>query len=483
MRILAAATALALTVMPHANAQAPEARRQALALQVVDVILPRSEEPRQTDAMAGVLEGWAGRTLRFSGYGAPDLDDRQLRSSFVVGARAGIAARRDTAAEAFAQLSEANLNAVLTFYYSREGRAILQARSQHRARVTAWEQRTLAGDTTGAQPVYTPSAAERAFVTSPPGEALSAAIAALPPLSDALQTAAQASEADYCAHAACDESHHEFFRRLSVSFSPGRAQREHAMWGSTAGDLFENEDDATLARAACNGDAAGVAAAIAMGADPNAIGGEGDPDEGPTIQVTPLAWAIDCHSVAGVQALLNAGADPNLVEPLGSTPVTLAAALHSPDILRLLLARGGDANAHNHERTALEIAMRLERWLARNEHLPPERASANWQALLDSGADFNRLSPDGESLVHAAAVFHQWNRIEWLIQHGWDGDWVLLGLSIQHVERDDPPMPDEERAAAMRVREIVVAHGVHFPIPGTSEMQQNQRGFYIQPPQ
>ncbi len=67
------------------------------------------------------------------------------------------------------------------------------------------------------------------------------------------------------------------------------------------GETFADLAVVRLSRAACDGDAPGVASAMAAGANPNA---EGKRD------LTPLGWAIACESLPGIAALLDARADP-----------------------------------------------------------------------------------------------------------------------------------------------------------------------------
>jgi len=89
------------------------------------------------------------------------------------------------------------------------------------------------------------------------------------------------------------------------------------------------------------GDAAGVTAAIAAGADPEA------PD--PEFRVPPLALAALVGHVDVARRLLDAGADADGVGPDGRTPLHAAAFAGRPALAELLLDRGADPAARGPE--------------------------------------------------------------------------------------------------------------------------------------
>ena len=469
--VAALAVPFLLVVAPCAAQPSPE--RMASARELANVYAPSSEDAVQADFAAAAIEGFASRTIAFSG-GWPALDERQLRVSIGAGAQASVVASRASLVQALTdRITDEELQDALEFYRSRPGRATLRARAAHAARLHRWMR-----EPSSPAPEYTPNAAERAFEASRAGQALAAAIASG---SDTLQQAVVLAEADYCDHVACGADQHEFFRRLVAIINPRRARGEHATWGQTASDLFQDPAIASLARAACGGDAEAVAAAVQAGANPNAVGGEG---VGPGVVsevVSPLLWAIDCGNADGVEALLEAGADPNQREHFGATPITVAADNRDPRILQVLLAHGGDPNAHDGQRTALEIAMVNENGLALVDRLPAEQVQANWNALLAAGADPDRHAPDGQPLIEVAGFNNHWIKVEWLLHRGWDGDWVLLGRTLESME-ENGGVPELERGALQRVRQIIIAHGVRFPIGALIDLERDSRGYYVQPP-
>ncbi|HSP68342.1 MAG TPA: ankyrin repeat domain-containing protein, partial [Bryobacteraceae bacterium] len=133
---------------------------------------------------------------------------------------------------------------------------------------------------------------------------------------------------------------------------------------------------------------------------------------------TPLHWAVRGNDVDAVQRLLRAGANPDAANRYGVTPLSLAATNASapliqallqagahptgsilmtaartgnPEIVRMLIARGADANAR--ESSLGETALM---WAAAENH--PEAV----RALIEHGADPNARS---EKLTYAKDRF------------------------------------------------------------------------------
>jgi hypothetical protein len=239
------------------------------------------------------------------------------------------------------------------------------------------------------------------------------------------------------------------------------ARGEHAMWGKTAADMFPDPAVAALARAACAGDQGAVGKAVTGGTDPDATGGEGWGPEG-TLIVTPLLWAVACGSVPGIEALLQAGADPNLAVNANQSAVTVAADNADPEILKVLLDNGGDPNASTERRTALEIAMDAGSIFQNMNGLPADKAWANWDALLAAGADPDRVAPMGRPLMEVASLGRHWVAVEWLLNHGWTGDFAELGRLLERDEEFGHMFPATAEAL-QRVKVMLAARGVTFP--------------------
>src|ERR1700753_522893 len=201
---------------------------------------------------------------------------------------------------------------------------------------------------------------------------------------------------------------------LKLGFSAAMGLAACSFSGSrNASDVFLETKVARLAKAACDDDREGVAAAARQGGDPNSLGKDG---------YTPLMWALDCPNMNGIDALISAGANPNFKTPdrsysvedsvrmgyspphplhfYGFTSVYYAASnSEDTDALKLLLARGGDPSTYNSADqdigpSALEAAMDIgfagKGW-------------ENYYALLDAGANVNASGSSGSTVaVHAA---------------------------------------------------------------------------------
>lgn len=75
----------------------------------------------------------------------------------------------------------------------------------------------------------------------------------------------------------------------------------------------------------------------------------GDPDLGRTRGLTPLHRAAGRGHIGAVRLLLDAGADPNLPGPGGETPLHAAAGAGHAEVVHLLLARGADPSLQDRE--------------------------------------------------------------------------------------------------------------------------------------
>jgi len=478
--------ALTLVALPVMAQPLPDAERADLASQLVDVVSPRSGviERGQVELSVNLAKGLVMMTAAFSG-GMPELDERQFDASLRVGAEAAQAQERTSRIQAYAKAMTADdLRATLAFYRSPAGRAALKSREKYFTKLLAFARSPAASESARDEPQfpdYVPTAAEQTFAESPVGKAFSAAANVDGSGIDALQSPIEAAEADYCAKVTCGEEQHELFKRMGAGIATDRAHGEHAMFGDTAGDLFADPKVAALARAACDGDAGRVAALVKEGVDPNAIGKEGVGPGGVREVVTPLLWALDCQSLPGMEALLDAGADPNQVEEWRETPVTVAAATDDPAFLRLLLRRGGDPNARNDQESALAIAVQTANGLEWGHDVPAAQAWANWDALLAAGADPLRELPEGQPLMTALAFTGRWDKVEWLMDRGWAGDPVVLARSIEVDEEMERTFQPEAAAAFLRVKARLIAKGVKFPVGGLADLKQDERGFYVQP--
>jgi hypothetical protein len=228
--------------------------------------------------------------------------------------------------------------------------------------------------------------------------------------------------------------------------------------GKTAGETYDGAT-AALVRAACDGSAQGVARAVSNGAKLGLGSGK----------LSPLGWAIACENLAGIAAMLDAGADPNSPVAEDETAVTLAAGYRNTAILRLLLDRKGDPNAHTDRDTALGIAYSMGNFGA---------GWRAWDMLLAAGADINRAAPHGMTVVLDAAYHNDWDLVATLLERGYSGDLVELGRSATMSEHN---IADDRRPALAKARRMLEARGVRFPVPALMDLQKDANGDFVQP--
>jgi ankyrin repeat protein len=162
-----------------------------------------------------------------------------------------------------------------------------------------------------------------------------------------------------------------------------------------------------LARAILDDDAAALAAALAHGADANAVLEYGE---------TPLALAVEVQDPTLVDLLLKAGAKTDRADVLGTTPLLLACERGNGAVIAALLAAGAPVDQSNPEGvTPLAICARFADAAAVSallgRHAAVESADLRGQtplmwaaaagrpdsigALLAAGAAINRATPGG----------------------------------------------------------------------------------------
>jgi hypothetical protein len=220
---------------------------------------------------------------------------------------------------------------------------------------------------------------------------------------------------------------------------------EHKVGEKGVTEVFEDATIARLARMGCDGDAAGIAALVRSGANPNSTGFKGS---------TPLLWALSCENIAGMRALLEAGADPN--EPtVGFSAVYAASTYANSALLSLLLEFGGDPNASD-SKSGVTALMKAED-LGNNC-----KGWSNYDLLLASGSiDVNRAIPrGGQTIAVVLAKDGQWDRVLDLLHRGYSHDlkdfgylvWVLS--SEEYSPRQTPFLAE--------VRQELVRRGIEM---------------------
>lgn len=161
---------------------------------------------------------------------------------------------------------------------------------------------------------------------------------------------------------------------------------------------FTDARSAQLAEAVAQGNAYAIVTQIKQGADPDARDDQG---------LTLLQYAILARNKDGLEALLDSGANPNLPGYEGSTALHTAAIDDDPAYLRLLLAHGGDPNVAH--------AVTGERPLAK---AVGPRTAAQFQMLLEAGADPNLADRTGNTPLHRAAMVNAGGSVLALLEAG-----------------------------------------------------------------
>lgn len=161
---------------------------------------------------------------------------------------------------------------------------------------------------------------------------------------------------------------------------------------------FASTPIAPLADAVASGNVAEISRQLDAGADPQTPGSDG---------ASLLVWAIDRGLDDSVRALLEGGAAPNQPDADGKTPVHAAAFADDPQILRTVLAHGGNANVRNAVTGASPLASALL-----NRNLEPARI------LLEAGADPDIADLNQDAPLHVAARTNKGAAILLLLKHG-----------------------------------------------------------------
>ena len=140
----------------------------------------------------------------------------------------------------------------------------------------------------------------------------------------------------------------------------GLAGRFAQMLGITQGSAAADPKVTALVEAAANDDTENIARLLADGVDINAeapaqLPGRQSaaelqklfPGGAPKVPMTPLLAAIANKRRHATEQLLDAGADPNRVHALYGSAVHATIAAGEPELLELIIARGGNLNAVN----------------------------------------------------------------------------------------------------------------------------------------
>lgn len=229
---------------------------------------------------------------------------------------------------------------------------------------------------------------------------------------------------------------------------------------------FARAVDQDLVEAAALGDKAAIDAAIAAGADVNAVDDGGN---------SALYIAYREHrNKDGYEYLLKMGADPNLLNDWGRSIVHYAARERDDsDWLRLALEHGGDANIRegaNHGQVATDATPIFAAVFSRRVE--------NLTLLLEHGAnlDARRAARQHTPMIYAAEL-RQPLVVRWLMEHG--ADWTARtsdGISVAEAEiqhRFDATSDPESASSHEWILDFLEKKGVDL-----AEAEERSREIY-----
>jgi ankyrin repeat protein len=223
-------------------------------------------------------------------------------------------------------------------------------------------------------------------------------------------------------------------------------------WQASASDYFADTEVRDLARAASDGDTAGVGRLIANGVGVNSRGKGG---------VTPLNWALARQSKDGVLCLLQHGANPNLQMDDGTSAVSYAAMHEDIWYLKTVLEHGGDPNLENKIRSFTPICYSI----TSSDVAKPRLEQV--KLLIRAGANLNWQDRNGETPLSVAADANRYDMVYLMLEAGadptikstWDTTIVTEINTIQTDPNSDLYRWRAKVIALLKAKEIDVEHG------------------------
>jgi len=161
-----------------------------------------------------------------------------------------------------------------------------------------------------------------------------------------------------------------------------------------------------------------VAKLIEKGANPNLTN---DPHGW-----TPLFYAIARRNCSIVDILLQAGSDASIMLPAHAgkhasmTPLVLALAIGSPEVLKLLIEHGLNLNSHT------PSLQNQTPFLTSIQFLPESLECMT--ILAECGAEVCAIDSEGRNALHLAAAYNKLEHIDFLI---------ALGVDLNHPDKSD----------------------------------------------
>jgi ankyrin repeat protein len=196
-----------------------------------------------------------------------------------------------------------------------------------------------------------------------------------------------------------------------------------------------------LAEAAIGGYTDVIAALLKGGADANLANNEGE---------TPLMEVARTGNVKAANLLLDAGADVNAIELWGEQSALMwAAAQKQPAMIKLLISRGANVNAHGAVRNWERKVIREPRPKDMNQggftpllYAAREGCIECARELVAGGANLNQQDPHGVTPLVMALMNLHFDFAAYLIEAGADvNKWDLYGRSPLYMAADTSTLP------------------------------------------
>lgn len=150
---------------------------------------------------------------------------------------------------------------------------------------------------------------------------------------------------------------------------------------------------------------------------------------------SPLAAAVICNDMPGVEAALAAGQDPNRRETGGETAVVIAAAIPRAPILERLLRAGGNPNSYEADTHSLALHYALSAGVQYDDW-------SAYRVLLDQGADINYRPPGGGTIAEDAVSLGAIDKLLDLLDRGYRNDLprLMRVLETSHFDAKTEPL-------------------------------------------
>jgi uncharacterized protein len=188
---------------------------------------------------------------------------------------------------------------------------------------------------------------------------------------------------------------------VSCAADPAGAREQASMSAATKDSAVPFHDPAIvpMAEAIARGDTARIRA-LASSTDLSALGED---------EVTLLEWAIWNEKPASLSALLDAGADAAALGMDNETVAHMAAMVNDAQYLEVLIAHGAPVDIPRPGLGWTPIFRAVQ-----------SRRDAQFDLLVQAGADIRRTDSTGNSLLHVAAQVNDADRALQLLQLGAD---------------------------------------------------------------